>query len=109
MRHIKQGDIVYVFVSQESSIYHLVNHWPAPAHERESRPFKVLNTPADSGDLWYLEGWIGHEGINIAVNQTSADFDAFVKALDAKDAQDKLDRIARERPQISVDKMREAQ
>ena len=87
-RNIREGDIVSVFVSQESSIYHLVNWWPAPCHEREARQFRVLHTPSDTGDLWYLEGWLEHQGIELAINPSSADFDAVVLRLTAKDAAD---------------------
>ena len=95
-RLIQEGDIVSLYVSTESSIYTLVNHWKNPFDDPRPRMFKVSSTPSDTGDLWYLEGWIGSEGINLAVNQTSADFDAFVKRLDAVDARHREQHIAQE-------------
>lgn len=93
-RSIQEGDIVYVYVSMESSIYTLVNRWENPFADAKPRQFKVAHTPSDTGDLWYLEGWLDDIGINLAVNQTSADLDAFVLHLTAKDAEDKLKRLA---------------
>jgi len=70
-RPIKIGDIVFVIWTDSSRIYG-----------------KVLHTPSDTGDMWYIEamdyvnveqGEWAIEGSIVAVNPGSADLEMIVK------------------------------
>jgi hypothetical protein len=91
-RHIKAGDIVEILTNDSTSELWQLTHY-YPHQELELRQFKVISTPAGVGDSWYLEGWAYHIGIDLALNPSSANLDAIVKALDKKDAEDREARL----------------
>jgi len=95
-RHTQEGDIVFVYVDETSKLHSLTTYFAGSKHDILAyRPFKVVHTPSDTGDLWYLEGWLGHEGFNLALNPCASSFDGLAKHLDAADARSREEKEAR--------------